>query len=97
MRTHGLAANDLAAVTALVHQGAIDVLGPVVDPQTVHQSKFSMGTVLGMIAVHGRAGVTEFDEHWRDPAVTAVCARSRCGATPKSMRPIRPAGSARSR
>ena len=63
MRTHGLAANDLGAVTALVHQGAIDVLGPVVDPQTVHQSKFSMGTVLGMIAVHGRAGVTEFDEH----------------------------------
>jgi 2-methylcitrate dehydratase PrpD len=75
MRTHGLAANDLAAVTALVHQGAIDVLGPVVEPQTVHQSKFSMGTVLGMIAVHGRAGVTEFDEHWRDPAVMAVCAR----------------------
>jgi 2-methylcitrate dehydratase PrpD len=75
MRAHGLAANDLAAVTALVHQGAIDVLGPVVDPQTVHQSKFSMGTVLGMIAVHGRAGLTEFDEHWRDPAVTALCAR----------------------
>jgi 2-methylcitrate dehydratase PrpD len=75
MRTHGLAADDLAAVTALVHQGAIDVLGPVVDPQTVHQSKFSMGTVLGMIAVHGRAGLTEFDEHWRDPAVTALRAR----------------------
>ena len=75
MRTHGLAADDLAAVTALVHQGAIDVLGPVVDPQTVHQSKFSMGTVLGMIAVHGRAGLTEFDEHWRDPSVTAFCAR----------------------
>ena len=75
MRTHRLTADDLAAVTALVHQGAIDVLGPVVDPQTVHQSKFSMGTVLGMIAVHGRAGLTEFDEHWRDPAVTALCAR----------------------
>ncbi len=75
MRTHGLAADDLATVTALVHQGAIDVLGPVIDPQTVHQSKFSMGTVLGMIAVHGRAGLTEFDEHWRDPAVTALCAR----------------------
>jgi 2-methylcitrate dehydratase PrpD len=75
MQTHGLAADDLAAVTALVHQGAIDVLGPVVDPQTVHQSKFSMGIVLGMIAVHGRAGLTEFDEHWRDSAVTALCAR----------------------
>ena len=54
------------AVTAHVHQGAIDVLGPVVDPQTVHQSKFSMGTVLGLIAVHGRAGLTDFDAHWRD-------------------------------
>ena len=75
MRTHRLTADDLTAVTALVHQGAIDVLGPVVDPQTVHHSKFSMGTVLGMIAVHGRAGLNEFDEHWRDPAVTAVCAR----------------------
>ena len=75
MQTHHLTADDLAAVTALVHQGAIDVLGPVVDPQTVHQSKFSMGTVLGMIAVYGRAGLTDFDEHWRDPAVTAVCAR----------------------
>ncbi|MEO8185895.1 MAG: MmgE/PrpD family protein, partial [Burkholderiaceae bacterium] len=75
MRTHSLTADDLTVVTALVHQSAIDVLGPVVDPQTVHQSKFSMGTVLGMIAVHGRAGLAEFDQHWRDPAVTAVCRR----------------------
>jgi 2-methylcitrate dehydratase PrpD len=75
MRTHHLAADDLASVTALVHQGAIDVLGPVVDPQSVHQSKFSMGTVLGMIAVHGKAGLTEFDQHWLDPAVRAVGAR----------------------
>ena len=47
------------------------MLGPVTDPQTVHQSKFSMGTVLGIIAVHGRAGLAEFDAHWREPAVTA--------------------------
>ena len=47
---HRLRADDIEAVTAQVHQGAIDVLGPVVDPQTVHQSKFSMGTVLGLIA-----------------------------------------------
>jgi 2-methylcitrate dehydratase PrpD len=44
-----------------VHQGAIDVLGPVVNPQTVHQAKFSMGTVLGLIAEFGSAGLTEFD------------------------------------
>jgi 2-methylcitrate dehydratase PrpD len=71
MQTYDLKAENVAAVTALVHQGAIDVLGPVLDPQTVHQSKFSMGTVLGLIAVHGRAGLTDFDAHWRDPAVAA--------------------------
>jgi 2-methylcitrate dehydratase PrpD len=48
-------------VVTHVHQGAIDVLGPVVDPATVHQSKFSMGTVLALAAQHGHAGLTEFD------------------------------------
>jgi 2-methylcitrate dehydratase PrpD len=54
-----------------VHQGAIDVLGPVTDPQTVHQAKFSMGTVLGLVAVEGRAGLTEFDADYQDPEVVA--------------------------
>ncbi len=54
---------DIAAVVAHVHQGAIDVLGPVVDPRTIHQAKFSMGTVLGLIAVHGQAGLGEFERH----------------------------------
>lgn len=72
LREHRLAAQDLKQVTALVHQGAIDVLGPVTDPQTVHQGKFSMGTVLGLIAVHGQAGLSEFDAHYRDAAVVAV-------------------------
>ncbi len=71
MREQRLAACDIAGVTAQVHQGAIDVLGPVTDPQTVHQSKFSMGTVLAMVAQHGRAGLAEFDAHFRDPATRA--------------------------
>ncbi|MDQ2734689.1 MAG: MmgE/PrpD family protein [Pseudomonadota bacterium] len=75
MRHHALKADDIAQVTAHVHQGAIDVLGPVVDPQTVHQSKFSMGTVLALIALHGRAGLTDFDAHWRDPDVAAFRGR----------------------
>ena len=62
MRRERLSADDIAHVTAHVHQGAIDVLGPVTDPQTVHQSKFSMGFVLANIAVHGRAGLAEFTE-----------------------------------
>ncbi len=71
LRAHRLAAGDLRQVTALVHQAAIDVLGPVSDPQTVHQAKFSMGTVLALIALHDAAGLAEFDAHWRDPAVIA--------------------------
>ena len=71
MRAHDLKAGDIAAVTAHVHRGAIDVLGPVTDPQTVHQSKFSMGTVLGLVAVRGGASLADFDAHWQDPEVTA--------------------------
>ena len=69
LRTQGLAAQDVRQVTTFVHQGAIDVLGPVTDPQTVHQGKFSMGTVLGLVAVHGHAGLSEFDAHYRDADV----------------------------
>lgn len=72
LREHRVAAQDVKQVTALVHQSAIDVLGPVTDPQTVHQGKFSMGTVLGLMAVHGHAGLSEFDAHYRDAAVVAV-------------------------
>lgn len=62
MRVHDLAPADLARVVTHVHQGALDVLGPVVNPVTVHQSKFSMGTVLALAAMHGHAGLTEFDQ-----------------------------------
>jgi 2-methylcitrate dehydratase PrpD len=68
MQREKLLPDDIESVTALVHQGAIDVLGPVVDPQTVHQSKFSMGFVLANIALYGRAGLGEFTpEALRDP------------------------------
>jgi 2-methylcitrate dehydratase PrpD len=67
-----LPADRIARVTARVHQAAIDVLGPVTAPRTVHQAKFSMGTVLGLCAVHGRAGLAEFEDHaLRDPRVAA--------------------------
>jgi 2-methylcitrate dehydratase PrpD len=62
-RREQLTHDRVAQVTAKVHQGAIDVLGPVLVPTTVHQAKFSMGTVLGLIAVHGKAGLAEFEEH----------------------------------
>jgi len=61
--------NDITQVETLVHQGAIDVLGPVTDPATVHQSKFSMGTVLALIAHYQFAGLQEFDHHFHDDAI----------------------------
>lgn len=74
MCENDIASDDIVSVTAHVHQAAIDVLGPVVSPQTIHQAKFSMGTVLGLIAVHGHAGLTEFDEFaLQDPKVGAFC------------------------
>ena len=77
MQANGLRAADIAGVVAHVHQAAIDVLGPVTDPQTVHQAKFCMGAVLGLIATRGRAGLAEFDGHFRDPQVRAFGRRVR--------------------
>ena len=74
---HDLAPDDIAQVTARVHQAAIDVLGPVTNPATVHQAKFSMGTVLAMIATFRRAGLSEFQQHFRDPRVAALRERVR--------------------
>jgi 2-methylcitrate dehydratase PrpD len=67
MQAHGLRPQDVAEVITQVHQAAIDVLGPVVRPASVHQSKFSMGTVLALVAQFGHAGLTEFDEHFLSP------------------------------
>lgn len=64
MQQHGVQMGDIAQVICHVHQGAIDVLGPVTSPTTVHQSKFSMGTVLALAARFGHAGLTEFDTHY---------------------------------
>lgn len=68
---HNLAPEQIARVTAHVHQGAIDVLGPVVNPQTVHQAKFSMGTVLGLAAQFRTAGMKEFQDYFNDSRIAA--------------------------
>ena len=72
MRSHHLVPGDLERVVARVHQGAIDVLGPVTDPATVHQSKFSMGTVLGLVAQYGHADLGTFEQHWRAAPTDAL-------------------------
>jgi 2-methylcitrate dehydratase PrpD len=68
---HRLAPDDIAQVTAHVHQGAIDVLGNVVSPRTVHQAKFDMGTVLGLVAYRGYAGVNEFEHGFHAAEIAA--------------------------
>ena len=72
MRECALQPQHIAGVVTHVHQGAIDVLGPVVDPVTVHQSKFSMGTVLALVARFGHAGLPEFERHFRDAETIAL-------------------------
>ncbi|HYD75593.1 MmgE/PrpD family protein [Ramlibacter sp.] len=71
MQRDKVQAGDIERVVARVHQGAIDVLGPVRQPATVHQSKFSMGTVLALAARFGHAGLCEFDEHYLDAPTQA--------------------------
>jgi 2-methylcitrate dehydratase PrpD len=76
MREHHLTADRIVHIRAYVHQAALDVLGPVRDPQTVHQAKFSMGFVLALIALYQRAGVGEFtEEALHDPRIREVMGR----------------------
>ena len=72
IKDNALKIDDIVKVTTRVHQGAIDVLGPVVDPTTVHQSKFSMGTVLALVAQYEHAGLAEFDDHFKSAPTVAL-------------------------
>jgi 2-methylcitrate dehydratase PrpD len=72
VQRHALQPRQIASVVTHVHQGAIDVLGAVKVPATVHQGKFSMGTVLGLIGVFQQAGLTQFEEHFLDAEVSGL-------------------------
>ncbi len=71
MQDNQLQADEIAEVKTHVHQAAIDVLGAVDKPETVHQSKFSMGTVLGIVAYQQFAGLDEFDRALGDDKIDA--------------------------
>lgn len=62
MKEYDLSPNDIRSIKAHVHQAAIDVLGPVTDPKTIHQSKFSMQFVLSLIALTGKASLDSFND-----------------------------------
>lgn len=53
---------QIEKINARVYQAAVDVLGPVTDPQTIHQSKFCIGFVLALIAQKGSAAISDFTE-----------------------------------
>jgi 2-methylcitrate dehydratase PrpD len=72
MQSNRIQAHDIDRIVTHVHQGAIDVLGPVTHPTTVHQSKFSMGTVLAIIAHYQFADLQEFADHFSDPEICAL-------------------------
>jgi 2-methylcitrate dehydratase PrpD len=73
---HQLTSDRIAHIRACVHQAALDVLGPVTDPQTVHQAKFSMAFVLALIALYQQAGIEQFTEGaLRDPRLREVMGR----------------------
>ena len=70
MRRHALSADDIKRVRAHVYRAAFDVLGPVGEPRSVHQAKFSMGFVLALMALRGHATVADFGAtSIRDPAL----------------------------
>lgn len=72
IKANDLSLNNIERVDAYVHQNAIDVLGRVDKPVSVHQAKFSMGTVLALIAKLGFAGLHEFDNYaLNDPDIEA--------------------------
>lgn len=62
MQKNGVAFEDIESVTARTYQAAINVLGMTGRGETVHQSKFSMGFVLAVIAKKGQAMITDFTE-----------------------------------
>ncbi|MFY8178692.1 MAG: MmgE/PrpD family protein [Limnohabitans sp.] len=64
--------HDLDRIITHVHQSALDVLGPVTQPVTVHQSKFSMGTVLALVARFEHADLQAFDQHFKDEVTQSL-------------------------
>jgi 2-methylcitrate dehydratase PrpD len=83
MQREKLTHEDLADVLCGVHQSALDVLAPIVEPASVHQSKFSMGTVLGLLAVYGRAQLPDFEHNYLEPRVVAVRKKVRMQLDPE--------------
>ncbi|MEM9332085.1 MAG: MmgE/PrpD family protein [Pseudomonadota bacterium] len=75
LEDNGLDAADVSEVICHVHQAAIDVLGPIKRPHSVHQAKFCMAATLGLILVHRKAGLAEFEGFLEDNAALSFLDR----------------------
>ncbi|KAL8280841.1 hypothetical protein RQP46_006845 [Phenoliferia psychrophenolica] len=67
---------SIKSITAHVYQAALDVLSPAEAARTIHESKFSMGFVLAVIAKKRSALLNDFDEAaLTDPQIRALQSR----------------------
>lgn len=62
IKRYRLVPDEIERVTARVHQAAIDVLELAKNAETMHQAKFSMPFVLALIALRGRASLSDFSD-----------------------------------
>ena len=79
----GILPGEIVEVTVHVHQAAIDVLGDVTVPASVHQAKFSMGTTLGLLACRGSADMAIFETDFAAPDVQDFSRRVRMVLDPE--------------
>lgn len=67
---------SIKSITAHVYQAALDVLSPAEAARTIHESKFSMGFVLAVVAKKRSALLNDFDEAaLTDPHIRALQSR----------------------
>lgn len=84
MTRHNLQIDDIESVVSRTYKAAIDVLSRSEQALTVHQSKFSMGFVLAVIAKNKRAAITDFtEEALKDPVLRAFQKRVTMVLDPK--------------
>jgi 2-methylcitrate dehydratase PrpD len=72
LQKNNIQSHEIERIETFVHQGAIDVLGPASKPSNLHQSKFSMGTVLALVCKYHFAGLQEFADHFHDAEICAL-------------------------
>ena len=80
MRTESLVADDVDAVSCLIHRDAVPVVceprASKLVPQTDYEAKFSLPFVVAATLVHGRFSLNELsDVALRDPRVLALASR----------------------